>query len=104
MVEQRQLPGPNYGNNTGYLQQGDMLDPAYDFDATMQLTGTTSSTISARSMLQGGHFRYGLQGPVVTAVIIEDRDNRTADVNTDGGVSSPLHPIFEAGSIRKDTR
>ena len=47
-------------------------------------------------MLQGGHFRYWLQGPVVTAVIIEDRDNRTADVNTDGGVGNPLHPIFEA--------
>ncbi len=84
------------GNNTGYLQQGDMLDPTYDFDATMQLTGTISPTISARSMLQGGHFRYWLQGPVVTAVIIEDRDNRTADVNTDGGAGNPLHPIFEA--------
>ena len=84
------------GNNTGYLQQGDMLDPGYDFDATMQLTGTNSPTISARSMLQGGNFRYWLQGPIVTAVIIEDRDNRTADVNTDGIAGNPLHPIFEA--------
>jgi len=84
------------GNNTGYLQQGDMLDPAYDFDATMQLTGAVSPTISARSMLQGGNFRYWLQGPIVTAVIIEDRDNRTADVNTDGAAGNPLHPIFEA--------
>jgi hypothetical protein len=84
------------GNNTGYLQQGDMLDPSYDFEAGMQLTGVASPSISARSMLQSGHFRYWLQGPIVTAVIIEDRDGRSYDVNTDGSTGNPLHPIFEA--------
>ncbi len=84
------------GNNTGYLQQGDMLDPSYDFDAQMQLTGTSSPTISARSILQSGQFRYWLQGPIVTAIILEDRDSRSYDVNTDGGAGNPLHPIFEA--------
>lgn len=84
------------GNNTGYLQQGDMLDKSYDFDAVMNLTGTVSPSISARSMLQGGQFRYWLQGPIVTAVIVEDRIGRTYDVNTDGVNGNPLHPMFEA--------
>ena len=73
-----------------------MLNAAYDFDGVMQLTGTISPSISARSMLQAGDFRYWLQGPIVTAVILEDRNNRSFDVNTDGGSGNPLHPIFEA--------
>jgi len=84
------------GNNTASLTQTDMLDPSYDFDGTMQLSGAASRTISARAMLQAGHFRYWLQGPIVTAVIIEDRAGRSFDVNTDGGAGNPLHPIFEA--------
>ncbi len=84
------------GNNTGYLQQGDMLDPSYDYDAVMQLSGTVSPSISARSMIQAGQFRYWLQGPIVTAVIVEDRNGRTDDVNTDGQSGNPLHPIFES--------
>jgi hypothetical protein len=86
----------NTGNNTGYLVQSDMLNAAYDFDGVMQLTGSRSPSISARSMLQAGNLRYWLQGPIVTAVILEDRDNRTFDVNTDGASGNPLHPIFEA--------
>ena len=84
------------GNNTGYLAQGDMLNAQYDFDGVIQLTGTTSPSISARAMLQAGQFRYWLQGPIVTAVIIEDRSGRSFDVNTDGAAGNPLHPIFEA--------
>lgn len=84
------------GNNEGYLDKSAMLDAAYDFDGTISLAGTASHVISARSMLQAGHFRYWLRGPVVTAVIIEDRDGRSEDVNTDGGTGNPLHPIFEA--------
>jgi hypothetical protein len=84
------------GNNQGYLEQKDMLDEAYDFDGTIQLTGKLSHSISAHSMLQAGHFRYWLRGPIVTAVIIEDRSGRSEDVNTDGGDGNPLHPIFEA--------
>ncbi len=84
------------GNNTDYLTQSNMLDPAYDFEGVMQLTGTACPSISARAMLQAGHFRYWLQGPIVTAVIIEDRDGRSNDVETDGAAGNPLHPIFEA--------
>jgi uncharacterized membrane protein len=84
------------GNNTGYLVQSDMLNAAYDFDGVIQLTGTRSPSVSARSMLQAGNFTYWLQGPIVTAVILEDRNNRTFDVNTDGGSGNPLHPILEA--------
>ena len=84
------------GNNTGGLVQTDMLDPAYDFDGVIQISGSASHNISARTMLQAGKFRYWLQGPIVTAVIIEDRDNRSFDVNVDNGAGNPLHPMFEA--------
>jgi len=84
------------GNNTGSLAQADMLDASYDFDGVMQLSGAASRSISARAMLQAGKFRYWLQGPIVTAAIIEDRASRSFDVNTDGGTGNPLHPIFEA--------
>lgn len=84
------------GNNTGHLSQADMLNAAYDFDATIQMSGTTTQTVSARQMLQNGHFRYWLQGPIVTAVIIEDRTAaRTYDKDFGDG-SKALHPIFEA--------
>ena len=84
------------GNNSGFLQQGDMLSAPYNFDGQMQLTGTNSPTISARSIVEANDFTYWLQGPIVTAVIIEDRANRSFDVNTDNGSGNPLHPIFEA--------
>ena len=85
------------GNNEGYLEQKDMLDEAYDFDGTIQLTGKASHSISARSMLQAGHFRYWLRGP--------DRHSghhrrpqrtqrRTSTQMEETG--NPLHPIFEA--------
>ena len=81
---------------TGYLNKADMLAPAYDFEAAMQLTGVVSRRVRARAILYAGKFRYWLQGPVVTAVIVEDRAGRAFDVNTDGGQGNPLHPIFEA--------
>lgn len=99
------------GNNTGFLAQADMLAAGYDFDGQIQLSGTASHNISARAMLSaaascsdpgsdpdGGRFKctYWLKGPVVTAVIIEDRSGRSFDVNTDNGAGNPLHPIFEA--------
>lgn len=85
------------GNNTGFLAQSDMLAAGYNFEAQIQETGTASHTISARTMLTNGNFRYWLQGPIVTAVIIEDRSTtRAYDFNSDGGAGNPLHPIFEA--------
>jgi hypothetical protein len=85
------------GNNTGYLAQSDMLSAPYNFEAQIQVSGAASHTISARTMLTNGSFRYWLQGPIVTAVIFEDRSSaRTYDFNTDSGSGNPLHPIFEA--------
>jgi len=100
------------GNNTGYLSQPAMLGSGYNFDGQIQLTGTASHNISARAILTaagacanpgaGGldqssfECSYWLQGPIVTAVILEDRLGRSFDVNTDGGSGNPLHPIFEA--------
>ena len=84
------------GNNGDYLDKSAMLDPAFDFNGIIDISGQVSHSISARSILQAGHFRYWLRGPIVTAVIIEDRDGRSYDVNTDGKPGNPLHPIFEA--------
>ena len=85
------------GNNAGGLAQTDMLSAPYNFEAQVQESGASSHTASARTMLSNGSFRYWLQGPIVTAVIIEDRSTaRTYDFNTDGGAGNPLHPIFEA--------
>jgi hypothetical protein len=99
-------------NNTGYLAPSDMLTPAYNFDGQIQLASVVSHNISARSILtsagscndpgkdvDGGRYlcTYWLKGPIVTAVLLEDRTtSRSFDVNTDGGVGNPLHPIFEA--------
>jgi hypothetical protein len=84
------------GNNTGALGTSEMLSSAFNFDARMALNGNVSRMISARSMLTAGKFTYWLQGPIVTAVIVEDRDGRAFDVNTDELEGTPLHPIFEA--------
>lgn len=99
------------GNNTGFLAQSDLLGGTYNFDGKIQLTGAASHSISARAILtaagscqdpgsdpDGGKFEctYWLKGPIVTAVILEDRAARSFDVNTDGASGNPLHPIFEA--------
>jgi hypothetical protein len=104
------------GNNTGFLAQSDMLNSSYNFDAQIRLTGTANHNISARTILSaasncgapsngdidgyigtsGNLCTYWLQGPIVTAVILEDRAGRSYDVNTDGGTGNPLHPRFEA--------
>jgi hypothetical protein len=86
------------GNNTGALSPADMLDPAYDFEVTTEMTGAkgTAQPVSARQMLQAGAFRYWLQGPVVTAVIIEDRTPSRSFDRDFGDGSRALHPIFEA--------
>jgi hypothetical protein len=100
------------GNNDGFLVKSDMLSSAYNFDGQLQLTGNANRRISARSILiaadscgdagkdvDGGRYlcTYWLKGPIVTAVILEDRTTaRSYDVNTDGLPGNPLHPIFEA--------
>jgi len=107
------------GNNTGFLTPAQMLAAGFNFDGQIQLTGTASHNISARTMLTaagstcgdatgsdpdgvigaggtGNPCWYWMKGPVVTAVILEDRSAQAFDVNTDGQTGNPLHPIFEA--------
>jgi len=81
----------------GFLTHEDMLGPDYDFDATIEMTGAaTMQKVSARAMLSRGHWRYWLKGPVVTAIILDDRTpSRTYDTDFGDG-SKALHPIFEA--------
>jgi hypothetical protein len=105
------------GNNTGFLARSDMMGAGYNFDGQIQLTGAASHDISARALLSaagscndpgndpdGGQFKctYWLKGPIVTAVILEDRIGRSFDVNTDSGTGNPLHPIFEAWFYPQD--
>jgi hypothetical protein len=98
------------GNNTGFLAQADMLGSAYNFDAQIKGTGGAPTT-SARAILsaatscvdpgtdpdgpQSGLCRYWLKGPVVTAVILEDRSSARAYDFDPGDGTKALHPLFE---------
>jgi hypothetical protein len=101
------------GNNSGPLTQAAMLAVTYNFDGQIKLVGAASHNISARAMLSAATScaspttdpdgtigtnlcTYWLQGPIVTAVVLEDRAGRSFDVNVDGGTGNPLHPRFEA--------
>src|SRR5262249_31334890 len=84
------------GNNSRFLSQAGMLDTAYDFDSTIQMAGAITQSVSARTMLNNGSFRYWLQGPIVTAVILEDRSLARSYDKDFGDGSKALHPIFEA--------
>jgi hypothetical protein len=98
-------------NNQGFLGKEDMLGVDYNFDAQIQMTAGKTLTASARSILSAaercadpgydpsnpasGLCRYWLKGPVVTAVILEDRSAvRSFDLDF-GDNSRALHPIFE---------
>jgi hypothetical protein len=84
------------GNNIGYLVQSDMLNSKYDFESQIKMAGSNTQTVSARAMLSAGAFRYWLQGPIVTAVILEDRTPARSYDKDFGDGSRALHPIFEA--------
>jgi Kelch motif len=84
------------GNNTGYAAKDDLLNPEYDFDATTEMKSDSTQTVSAREMIGKGAFRYWLQGPIVTAVIVEDRTTARSFDKDFGDGSKALHPIFEA--------
>lgn len=103
-------------NNTGQETKAQMLAAGYNFDGQIQLAGVVPHNISARTILTGATSIsdctgtdpdgtlatsgvtacYWLKGPIVTAVILEDRNGRTFDVNIDGNAGNPLHPRFEA--------
>ena len=48
------------------------------------------------AMLAAGLWRYWLQGPIVTAIILEDRTPSRSQDTDFGDQSKALHPIFEA--------
>src|SRR5882724_482899 len=82
--------------NTGFLGAEDMLGPDYDFDAAIDLTGETIQSVRALAILSSGNWRYWLKGPIVTAIVLDDRTPaRSYDVDFGDG-SKALHPIFEA--------
>ena len=90
------LVNQSSSHNTGFLSKSDMLNSNYNFDGTIRMAGAATKSISARQILENGHFRYWLKGPIVTAVILEDRmPTRTYDQDFGDG-SKALHPIFEA--------
>jgi hypothetical protein len=84
------------GNNTGYAAKNDLLSQDYDFDATIEMRSDSTQSVSAREMVAKGAFRYWLQGPIVTAVIVEDRTPGRVFDKDFGDGSKALHPIFEA--------
>ncbi len=84
------------GNNTP-LTQAEMLDPAFDFDAVIQIANTdgTTCSASARTMLANGNFTYWAQGPVATTIILADHSTaRIYDMGFDDLRS--IRPVFEA--------
>ena len=84
------------GNNSSFLQKSDLLNSAYDFDASVELSnaGTTVSA-SARTMLNADKFEYWLKGSVMTSVIISDHSAaRSFDIGFDTNRS--FRPIFHA--------
>jgi len=98
-------------NNSSPQTKTQMLAAGYNFDAKIVLTATFNRTISARSILNaatnctdpGTDFEgssslctYWLKGPIVTAVLLADRQGKTFDTNVDGNAGNPLHPEFEA--------
>ena len=79
-----------------YLTREGVLDASYDFEASIEMAGASDQRVSAREMVEQGAFRYWLKGPIVTAVIIEDRTPARKFDKDFGDNSKALHPIFEA--------
>ncbi len=72
------------GNNTA-LTASQMLDPAQNFEATMQLaapncSGCSVQTVSARSMLTAGAYSYWTSGPIATTIILADHTTKAFDL------------------------
>ena len=85
------------GNTTGGLTKAQMLDAAYNFDATITLTHSSEPTVnaSARTMLNADHYTTWFSGSVATSVIIADHSaSKTYDVGF--SATKPFRPIFLA--------
>lgn len=80
------------------LSKEQMLEPAYDFDAAMQLAfadGTTG-TASARKMLEAGDYKLWTSGPIAQTIeLADDTATRKYDLG-DGGGPHPFRPRFYA--------
>ena len=83
------------GNNTA-LTTAEMLDPAFDFDARIDIaSGGTTAGASARQMLTDGKAVAWTSGPIATTVILADHGpTRAYDLGFD--TYRPIRPIFEA--------
>lgn len=66
------------------LTMNEMLDPAFNFDAVIELTNTTTVSASARTLLAAGKASYWTSGAICTTVIIADHSlDRTGDIGFD---------------------
>ena len=92
------------GNNGDELDVAGMLAANFNFEVKLHLTGAVTRTISARDMLAAGNIRYWLKGPLVTAVILEDRSAARAHDVDFGDGRKTLHPIIEAWFYPSDGR
>lgn len=83
------------GNNQG-LSKEQMLDLSYDFDAYMTLTnGDVTKSVSARQMLESGHYKIWTQGSVAQTIeLADDSKSRTYDIGFDA--YEPFRPRFHA--------
>ncbi len=85
------------GNNTP-LTPAQMLDPKFNFDATMQLAFTSGAVAlaSARQMLQDGHYTLWTSGPIAQTVELAD-DSAAAKYDLGNGDGHrPFRPRFYA--------
>ncbi len=71
-----------------------MLSGEFDFSAIFEVeTSDGYQWVDAREMLKAGMYRYWLQGPLVTQVIVEERGAEPGLDFLAGGYRS-IHPIF----------
>jgi len=83
------------GNNTPGMSKSAMLAPGFDFDATIELSGASKQTASARDMLEADAYTMWTDGVVAsTAIIADHSEDRVFDLGFDSHRS--FRPIFHA--------
>lgn len=76
------------------LDAAAMLSGDFQLGGVMRLTnGSETRSVDVREMLSAGKFRYWLQGPVCTQVIVEDAGEVPA-FDLGFGDTKPFHPSF----------
>lgn len=78
------------------LSRAAMLDPGFDFDATIRITHAAGTQVaSARKMLEAGDYTVWCAGPIATTIILADHSAaRRWDIGPEP--LRPLRPIFQA--------